>query len=323
MKHPTRVGIAGLGQIAPYHLRSIEGRPDLFTLAAACDPVAATRDPLRVPVHDDVTAMLDGAEVDAVVVATPPSMHATIASEALSRGIDVLLEKPPTLSRAEFADLELAADATGALLWSAFHFASARELRWFEDHRAEIEAELGPPCAAKAGFYDPYVKEGLVEAHAAGLHGSWADSGPNALSVLASLVGTYSPVLRRVTLMSGYDHDVAAECTLGFEGRYGSCGQAVITTNWCLGISHKSTLLAYASSCCLVHIDHSLESVSLRDRHGSWRVLFSTASPEHHLQAHYDGVYSEFSKAIATRADNRAATRRLLDALWGEPSGAL
>jgi len=94
---PLRIGLAGLGSIGQNHLRLLAQRDDAV-LASIADPVAKT---LRVAAaqtgarpFSDALAMLDEAELDAVVIATPTTAHATMALAAISRGIPVLVEKP-------------------------------------------------------------------------------------------------------------------------------------------------------------------------------------------------------------------------------------
>lgn len=51
--------------------------------------------------------------IDAVVIATPPQIHATVAKAFLQAGIDVICEKPLTRTLAEAQDLKAAVDASG------------------------------------------------------------------------------------------------------------------------------------------------------------------------------------------------------------------
>jgi predicted dehydrogenase len=92
-----RVGLAGLGSIGQNHLRLLVGRGDV-RLAAIADPVAETlrssAEQTGAQAFPDALAMLDEADLDAVVIATPTTAHATVTLAAISRGLPVLVEKP-------------------------------------------------------------------------------------------------------------------------------------------------------------------------------------------------------------------------------------
>lgn len=60
-------------------------------------------------------------ELDAVAICTPPSVRHAIARQALSAGKHVLLEKPPTQTLAELADLEKQAQRLRRVLFTTWH----------------------------------------------------------------------------------------------------------------------------------------------------------------------------------------------------------
>ena len=62
--------------------------------------LAASRYPTAV-VSDNALDVLCGADVDAVVVATPVAAHFGLAQAALKAGKDVLVEKPLALTHGE------------------------------------------------------------------------------------------------------------------------------------------------------------------------------------------------------------------------------
>jgi predicted dehydrogenase len=104
------VGVIGAGSIADLahfpSIQDIEGTE----LYAACDPVEANRDRARnkwaVPnVFDDYTAMLDLADLDIVIVASPNVYHHEQAVAALKAGTHVVIEKPFACTNAEAWDI--------------------------------------------------------------------------------------------------------------------------------------------------------------------------------------------------------------------------
>ena len=96
---PLRIGIAGFGRLArDYYLpafRTIEGA----RLVAVADPLpesraaAAERLP-SVDVYPDHPAMLGRANLDGILVATPPSSHFEIWNHAAAESVAVFMEKP-------------------------------------------------------------------------------------------------------------------------------------------------------------------------------------------------------------------------------------
>lgn len=118
---PTRrVGLLAYGAIGHEHNLAVQNTPGL-ELTAVCDvneqrlaaalelaPIAKT--------FSDATAMLDSGVLDLVVVSTPPNTHHRWAKEALSRDIDVILEKPMALTADQCDELMAIADDRGRLL---------------------------------------------------------------------------------------------------------------------------------------------------------------------------------------------------------------
>jgi len=77
-------------------------------------------------------AALSAAGVDAVLVATPPALHADLTLAALRAGKHVIVEKPPFLRAADFAPVEAAARSAGRRVCVAenYHYKPlARTLR--------------------------------------------------------------------------------------------------------------------------------------------------------------------------------------------------
>jgi UDP-N-acetylglucosamine 3-dehydrogenase len=116
---PLRVGLAGLGAMGRNHLRHLSSREGC-TLAAVADPAA---DLLADAVaktgaagFTDALAMINEAELDAVVIATPTTAHAPLGLAAIERGLPVLIEKPLAGSVAEGIELVAAARRRGVPL---------------------------------------------------------------------------------------------------------------------------------------------------------------------------------------------------------------
>jgi predicted dehydrogenase len=95
-----KVAVVGAGAWGRNHVRTLATMADV-ELVAVCDLDAKRREEVRrqypgTLVTEDVTQAFEVAE--AVVVATPASNHARVATDALERGLPVLVEKPFALS---------------------------------------------------------------------------------------------------------------------------------------------------------------------------------------------------------------------------------
>ena len=107
--------IVGCGAIAREHLKAIREVPSV-RVEAVCDlsPARAESTADRFQVGQwgtDYRQLIEVTRPSVVHITTPPSSHAAIATYCLSRGINVLCEKPIALSSVEFDQLsELARD---------------------------------------------------------------------------------------------------------------------------------------------------------------------------------------------------------------------
>jgi predicted dehydrogenase len=115
----TAVGIVGFGKIArSAHTAALTDSPAFFlhSIADTAAPVAP------VPCYPDVEHMLAAHDPpDVVAVCTPPQARYRVAWHALSRGRDVLLEKPPCATVGEVEALEALAKRVGRTLFCAWH----------------------------------------------------------------------------------------------------------------------------------------------------------------------------------------------------------
>jgi len=100
--HDVRYGIVGVGMMGLEHLRNLVALPGA-RVAALADPHPGQLDAglavlgeraTGVTTHPDHRSMLEAAEVDAVVIATPNMTHAEILLDVLAADVHVLVEKP-------------------------------------------------------------------------------------------------------------------------------------------------------------------------------------------------------------------------------------
>lgn len=154
---PVRVGVAGLGRAGMFHVERIGLRDDLRVVALYDDCLAASeRAKAAAPQAANWRALLANDEIELVLVATPPALHAELTIEALSAGKHVLVETPMCLNLAE-ADAVIAAARRSNRLVSVAHLR-----RWDDDFRTALQTivggELGRPRTIKFinWHYNPY-----------------------------------------------------------------------------------------------------------------------------------------------------------------------
>ena len=109
-----RIGVVGGGMIAQaMHLPHLNELADRFRVTGLAEPSATVRDALcarfGIPgAYADWRAMLDGAPLDAVLVASPAGTHVEVVLGALAAGLHVFCEKPLAIT---LADVDRIVDA--------------------------------------------------------------------------------------------------------------------------------------------------------------------------------------------------------------------
>jgi D-galactose 1-dehydrogenase len=134
-----KIGVVGYGKIArEEHIPTIRANPD-FELVGVVSP-GPDHDP-GVPWHSDLQGLFRSTQgkLDAIAICTPPAPRYDIARQALSAGIAVLLEKPPTLTLGQLQNLVRIAQSRKIALCSGYHshFAAGVSLA-----RATLAAEI-------------------------------------------------------------------------------------------------------------------------------------------------------------------------------------
>jgi predicted dehydrogenase len=184
-----KVGVIGLGAIAPYFLRALDADQEL-TLAAVCDLDESKMDDFtEIARFTDYIELLDHSGVEAVVVTLPNDLHAPAVVAALDRGIHVCCEKPLAVSSADAMEMARRARAGGATLFTAFHrryntnlldlLAQLPDRRDIAAVRARYHENIGEHTGGDAWYLDVSRCGG----------GCLIDNGPNALDSVRHLVG--------------------------------------------------------------------------------------------------------------------------------------
>ena len=101
------VAVIGVGRLGCEHTRIYAGLPQV-NLVGICDIRPMTKKvalKYHIPFYKDYSSLLSASKIDALSIAVPTYLHYSITKEALSRGINILLEKPITATLKEADEL--------------------------------------------------------------------------------------------------------------------------------------------------------------------------------------------------------------------------
>ncbi len=115
-----RIGVLGCGRWGVNHVRVFD-EIDGSSVVACADPSAERLEAIRrrrpdISLSGSHEEIIRRDDVDAVVVATPTSMHAAMVRLCLEAGKDVLCEKPLALTADECRELDALARSRGRIL---------------------------------------------------------------------------------------------------------------------------------------------------------------------------------------------------------------
>lgn len=119
--NPIKVGIAGLGRSGwGIHANAVSHLPNYFTVVAVCDPDEArqqeARDRFGCRAYAGYASLVDDAEIELMIVATPSQFHANDTISAMRAGKHVMVEKPMAPSLAAVDAMIAAAKESGLIL---------------------------------------------------------------------------------------------------------------------------------------------------------------------------------------------------------------
>ena len=200
-----KAAIVGLGRYADRLVAPVQGVSDKIEFVAG-----ATRDPARgeafaarhgLRLARDYAALLSDAEVEAVVLATPHSLHAEQVQQAAHAGKHVFVEKPFTLTRASAEETVAICRRQGIVL--AVGFQSRFYPAFAELQKAvrggvlgeilHIEAQISGPPGGTQDRTPGHWRTSRTEQPAGGMTGK----GVHLLDLMIALCGPVESVYAR------------------------------------------------------------------------------------------------------------------------------
>jgi len=164
----VRVGFIGTGGIAGWHARQLLELPEA-RIAALADTSEKNRQNFaekfglqEAAQFSDYQDMLERAELDAVVICSPHTLHYRQACDVLNHGLHVLIEKPMTCSSAEAEQLIRVAEQAGKVLQVSYQRHFQPEFLYIRD--AIASGAIGKLTSVTASLYQEWRQ---------GTPGSW------------------------------------------------------------------------------------------------------------------------------------------------------
>jgi predicted dehydrogenase len=198
---PVRIGIIGAGNIGGAYAEAITSSLTV-SLSAVCDINGAQAqsvvDGTDAIAFDSHQELAESGTCDAVIVSTPPVTHEDVAIDCLTNGIDVLCEKPFTLTIESAYDMFNVAAREDRLLAMASKFRYVPDIAEARD--LIRSGAVGEPTVVDVTFASPVDMSGRwnsVPSISGG--GVLIDNGTHAVDIVRYLVGPIS----RVSAMSG------------------------------------------------------------------------------------------------------------------------
>lgn len=180
MTRTFRVGICGAGVIGQLHANALTGLNSACLVAIAEPRESAGRslaDQHGAEWYQSLQEMLNDADIDTVIVATPSGMHPTQAIAAASAGKNVITEKPMAITKEGVDKMIAVCREAGTQLAVIFQNRMSADVR--KVHRALEEGYLGTPILANGTVYWHRSQEYYDANH--GWRGTWALDGGGAL----------------------------------------------------------------------------------------------------------------------------------------------
>ena len=244
----VRYGVIGLGNIGTIHVENfMTGKVPNAVLTAIADlkkdrvdRIVNKYPEVEFEVFNSSDALIEKADVDAIIVATPHFSHAEITIKALNKGIHVISEKPAGVYTNQVKEMINTAKSSTALLTVMFN---QRTNPVYKKMREIImDGGIGDIIRVNWTITNWFRTQNYYDS--GDWRGTWSGEGggvlynqcPHQLDLLSWLVGK-NPKSVRAFCHFGKWHDIEVEdeVTAYFEYDNGATGIFITTTGECPG----------------------------------------------------------------------------------------
>ena len=239
MKRKFKVCVVGCGVISGNHIPSLL-RLDNVEIAAICDINTEKAESkkeefnLSCPIYSDYLEMLDEIKPDSVHILTPHYLHTEMTLEALSRDINVLLEKPTCIKLEDIDKLIEAENNSKGQVCVSF------QTRYNDSTLEAIRLADNDGGAVSA--FATVVWNRNDEYYASGdWRGKWATEGGGALinqaihtiDLLCIFLGNPQKIQANISTMRHCEQvEVEDTCALIVDYENGKCANILVTTTY-------------------------------------------------------------------------------------------
>lgn len=223
MKAPLRLGVLGCAHIARAFVRDVAASAQLRVVAVAsreaAKAAAFAAEFGLVRHHGSYEALLADAELDAIYLPLPNSLHAPWAVRAAAAGKHVLCEKPLALNLDEARSMFEAADRHGVVLLEAYPW-------WFQPQTGDLVALLAAGAIGRVQYVHASFGFSMARPHnnirlqpeLGG--GALLDAGSYAVSLVRLVMGEAPQSVRAEARWAPTGVDMQTTATLAFaDGR--------------------------------------------------------------------------------------------------------
>lgn len=253
MQQPLRAGVIGVGAMGQHHARLYFQLPDVELIAVADtdgERAISIAQIYECQAYPDYRDLLN-EKLDVVSVAVPTTLHKQVALDAISRGINVLVEKPiaDTMESADEIIKAARQSKVKLMVGHVEHFNPAiTKLKELID--SGQLGEIISISAKRVGPYQTRIKDvGVI-----------VDIGTHDVEVMSYL---YGEKVKEVYALAGstvHKYEDHAIVTL----RFNNGASGVIETNWLT--PHKVRTLTVIGSKGIAEVNYNESSLRISDR---------------------------------------------------------